>query len=60
VLLEVGEKIEDQRGIDLLKGDLGRLDSQPLAGKDEQEPEGVSVSLARARTTALLDRHVFS
>jgi len=60
LLLEVGEKIEDQRGIDLFKGDLRGLDPQPLAGKNEQEPKGVGVSLARVRTATLLGRHVFS
>jgi hypothetical protein len=36
LFLNVSEKVENQRGVDLLDTDLGGLDSQPLTGKNEQ------------------------
>src|SRR5437870_2925789 len=46
LFFDVSEKVENQRGVDLLDTDLGRLDPEPLTGKDEQEPKSVSVGLA--------------
>jgi hypothetical protein len=60
LFLDVREKVENQRGVDLLDADLGGLDSEPLAGKNEQEPKGMSVGLARVRAATLLNRHVFA
>ena len=60
LFLDVGEEVENQRGVDLLEADLGGLDPKPLAGKDEQEPKGMGVGLARVGTATLLDRHVFA
>jgi hypothetical protein len=36
LFLDVSEKVENQRGVDLLDADLGGLDSQPLTDKNEQ------------------------
>ena len=60
LFLDVKEKVENQRSVELLDADLGGLDSEPLAGKNEQEPKGMSVGLARVRAAPLLDRHVFA
>src|SRR6478736_2435231 len=60
LLLDVRKKVENQCGVDLLDADLGRLDSEPLAGKDEQEPKGMRVGLARVSAAAQLDGHVFA
>jgi hypothetical protein len=60
LFLNVREKVQNQRGVDLLDADLGGLDSEPLAGKNEQEPKGMSVGLARVRAATLLDGHVFA
>jgi hypothetical protein len=60
LFFDVSEKVENQSSVDLLDTDLGRLDPEPLTGKDEQEPKGVSVGLAGVGTATLLDRHVFA
>jgi hypothetical protein len=60
LFLDVSEEVENQRRVDLLETDLGGLDPKALAGKDEQEPKGVSIGLARVRAAPLLDRHVFA
>jgi hypothetical protein len=60
LFFDVSEKLENQSGIDLLEADLRRLDLEPLTGKDEQEPKGVSVGLACVGAAALFDRHVFA
>jgi hypothetical protein len=36
LFLDVSEKVENQRCVDLLDTDLGGLDSQPVTGKNEQ------------------------
>src|SRR5689334_7276942 len=46
LLLDVGQEVEHQIGIDVLKAKLGGCFVQPLAGEDEQQPEGVGVSPA--------------
>ena len=60
MFLDVSEKVENQRSIDLLKADLRGLDPQPLTGKDKQQPKGMGVGLAGVLATALLDRHVLA
>jgi hypothetical protein len=60
LFLEVRKKIENQRSVNLLDTDLGGFDTEPLTGKNEQEPKGMSIGLARARAATLLNRHVFA
>jgi hypothetical protein len=60
LFLDVREKVENQCGVDLLDADLGGLDSEPLAGKDEQEPKSMSIGLARMSAATLHNRHVFA
>ena len=60
VFLDVSEKAENQICVDLFDADLGGLDTEPLAGKNEQELKGMSVGLARVGAATLRDRHVFA
>jgi hypothetical protein len=60
LLLNVGEEVEHQVGIDVLEAKLGRWFIQPLAGKHKQQPEGVGVSLAGVGAVTPLDWHVFA
>ena len=60
LLLDVGQEVEHQGGVDVLEAELGGSLAQTFAGKDEQQPEGVGVSLAGVRAVAPLDRHVFA
>ena len=60
LLLDVGQEVEHQGRVDLLEAELRGPLAQTVAGKDEQQPEGVRVSLACVGTVAPLDRHVFA
>jgi hypothetical protein len=60
LLLDVGQEVEHQGGVDLLEAELRGSLAQALAGKDEQQPESVRVRLASVRTIAALDGHVFA
>jgi hypothetical protein len=59
LLLDVGQVLEHQSGIDLLKAKLRWPLAKTFAGEHEQQPERVRVSFARMGTIAPLDWHVF-
>src|SRR5271165_638612 len=55
LLLDVGQEVEHQGGVDVLEAELRGSLAQTLAGKDEQQPESVRVRLASVRTISPLD-----
>ena len=52
--LDIFEKVEDQRGVELLDVQLRRGCSYALGGKGKQQPEAVGVGLAGVRAVAAL------
>ena len=54
------EKVEDQRGVELLDVQLRWRCSRAFGGKGKQQPEGVGVSLAGMRAVAALPGHVIA
>src|SRR6202040_18623 len=60
LLLDVSEKLQNQRGVDLLKTDLRRPDTKALASKQEQEPKSMGIGFAGMGAAAPLNRHVFA
>jgi hypothetical protein len=56
----MGQEVEHQSGIDVFEAKLGGSSAKTFAGENEQQPEGVRVSLARMGAIAPLDRHVFA
>ena len=60
LLLDVGQEVEHEGGVDVLEAELGRSLSHTFAGKDEQQPKGVRVGFAGVGAVAPLGRHVFA
>jgi len=44
--LQVREEVEHQRGVELLKGEMGRPHVEALAGEGKHQPEGVGVGVS--------------
>jgi hypothetical protein len=60
LLLDVGQVLEHQSGINVLKAKLRWRLAKTLAGENEQQAERVRVSLARMGTVAPLAWHVLA
>ena len=60
LLFDVGQVLEHQSGIDVLKAKLRWPLAKTFAGENEQQPERVRVSFARMGTVAPLEWHVFA
>src|SRR3954462_10256558 len=59
-LLDVGEKAENQRGVDVLEVELAGPLAQTLAGEDEQQSEGVGIGFAGVGAVPSVNRHVLA